>query len=107
MEKRNPKKDAAIGVIAGLGGGIISSAITHPLDTYTGLKQNPNPAIPTDFPVWKAPFKARMWEGILPSAFRKGINYGISMGTMFAISSLIRNALDNRSMKNLGFHKSK
>lgn len=104
MSQRNSKLDAAIGAVSGLGAGMLSSLITHPLDTH--IIRTQTKGIKPAYSIWKAPFHKEMWHGAIGSAFKKGINYGISMGMTFGLASLIKNALDKKSsLTKLGFHK--
>lgn len=101
---RDSKKDAAIGVTAGIGAGVLSSILTHPIDSHVVRSQSGNAP---SYSAWKAPFKKEMWHGAGGSALKKGLNYGISMGITFGLASIIRNALDKHNMHKLGFHRAK
>lgn len=104
MSQRNSKRDAAVGAVSGLTAGMLSSLITHPLDTHIIRTQTQGKKLP--YSMWKAPFHREMWHGAVGSAFKKGVNYGISMGATFGLASIIKNALDKKNnLTKLGFHK--
>lgn len=99
---RSTTQAALIGSVAGVAGGIANATLTHPFDTHMTLKQLKKPP---NFSLFMAPFHKEMWEGVGSSAFKKGLGFGIGLGTTFAVESVLKKAISDRQLKKLGFHK--
>lgn len=128
-KRRSVGQDALIGSIGGVAGGVANAIGTHPFDTYmTRYQQSGKPKPPRKnmsrgevlkwrkslkpkYSVWKAPFHREMWEGVGTSVIKKGLGFGIGLGTTFTVSNMLRKLLDKDSssapvsMNKLGFHK--
>jgi hypothetical protein len=106
-KRRSVGQDAMIGAIGGVAGGMANATLTHPFDTHMTMRQTGRKL---SYPLWKAPLHKDMWEGVGSSAFKKGVGFGIGLGTTFAVSNILRKLLDTKSqpsISKLGFHKSK
>ncbi len=106
---RSTTEAALIGSVAGIAGGIANATLTHPFDSFMsavqeearkGRKFNPG------YAWYNAPFHKEMWTGVGHSAFKKGLGFGIGLGTTFAVEAIIKKALDKKNnLTKLGFHK--
>ncbi len=109
-KRRSVGQDAMIGTVGGVMGGIANAVGTHPFDTHMSRWAQQGKKAP--YSVLKAPFHKDMWKGVGTSAFKKGVGFGIGLGTTFAVSNILRKLLDARgeqsqpSISKLGFHKS-
>jgi len=124
-QKRKAGRDAWIGAISGTLGGVANAGLTHPYDTVMTRAQEPGGVLRTR-DLLTAPWarftldeahsigkpelagKLKNWSGVSASVFKKGLGFGIGMGTAFAVGSGLKNFMDKKSSLNLthmGFKK--
>ena len=107
IKHRGTGQAAAIGAAAGIAGGIANASLTHPFDTFMTGVQTATDAKPFNpgYKWYSAPFHKEMWKGVGHSAFKKGLGFGIGLGTTFAVESMLKKMIANKQLKKLGFHK--
>lgn len=104
----------AIAGAAGMAGGVVNGIVLHPIDTLQRQMQVLNKGNPEHLKIkpkmldyLKTYGQADKWEGVGASSVKKGLGFGVVLGTSFAADQVLRKYLAKGETKlsSLGIHK--